>query len=75
MQRCWAFCRFNFFYILLDFKTVRSIIIKVKKVIIVEEAFKDSGLGTSILESMPENLKSHVHKIYRIGLQNKFHSN
>ena len=59
----------------LDFKTVRSVIKKVKKVIIVEEAFKDGGLGTSILESMSENLKSHVHKICRIGLQNKFISN
>jgi len=59
----------------LDYKTVRSIIKKVKKVIIVEEAFKDGGLGTSILESMSENLKSHLYKIYRIGLQNKFISN
>lgn len=59
----------------LDQKILLKWIPKVKKVLTIEENFLDGGFGSSILEFVNDKLKSHSHKISRIGLKNKFIEN
>ena len=56
----------------LDKKLLLEWIPKVKKIVTVEENVLSGGFGSSILEFTSENLPNHVHKIKRIGLEDKF---
>jgi len=56
----------------LDRKFLIKSIKKAKKIITVEENVLAGGFGSSILEFCSDNLKEHLHKISRIGLQDAF---
>ena len=56
----------------LDSQTLLGAIKKAKKIITVEENLLQGGFGSSILEFCSDNLKTHLHKITRVGLENKF---
>ncbi len=56
----------------LDKKTLTKIIKKAKKIITVEENLLSCGFGSSILEFCSDHMKSHLHKISRIGLEDAF---
>ena len=56
----------------LDGQTLLGAIKKAKKIITVEENLLQGGFGSSILEFCSDNLKNHLHKITRVGLENKF---
>ena len=56
----------------LDTKVLLKWVKKVKKIITVEENVLAGGFGSSILEFCSDNLSEHIHKISRIGLNDKF---
>ncbi|MDC1296508.1 transketolase [Alphaproteobacteria bacterium] len=59
----------------LDFETLNQIIPKVKKIITIEEHFKNGGLGSAILEYCNEYMPEQCYKIKRLGLPDKFVGN
>ena len=56
----------------LDYDALDHIIPKVKAVVTVEEHLRSGGLGSAVLEHCNDMLKSHVSKISRIGIPDKF---
>jgi len=56
----------------LDKKALLGAIKKAKKIITVEENVLTGGFGSSILEFCSDNLKEHLHKISRVGLNDVF---
>ena len=56
----------------IDENSLLSLIPNVKAVVTIEEHTRIGGLGTAILEFCSDSIPEHTHKIYRIGIPDKF---
>ena len=56
----------------IDENSLLSLIPNVKAVVTIEEHTRIGGLGTAILEFCSDSIPEHTHKIFRIGIPDKF---